>query len=359
MDNLAHTLVGAALGRAVGARRVPAAGWIGAVAANAPDWSEFLVGLRSVRGSFAYYAVHRGITHSFVGAMIETVGIAVAVWGLVSLWGRRRGIHTSPGWIVALVGVAVSSHVYLDWQGSYGLRPFLPWSGRWYYADWVAIVDPLYWLVPLVALAWGAARHWRDLIPCVLLSGLITVILLRADGVAPWLRAASLAILALGVLGWVAHWFGVARRNRAAAWAVVLLALYAGAQGIASRAAKRDAQRAAVARFGPLARSAALTRIGAPFQWSPIMASADSVAGSGWAISRNLTDPWVRRALSESPTGRAFGDFARFLAAEVDSTGNGVMVTLRDTRYALPPATGWGVVRVEFPASASRGMAPD
>jgi len=30
MDNLAHTLVGAALGRAVGGRELPASGWIGA-----------------------------------------------------------------------------------------------------------------------------------------------------------------------------------------------------------------------------------------------------------------------------------------------------------------------------------------
>jgi len=43
MDNLAHTLVGAALGRAVADRKAPAAGWIGAIAGNAPDWSELLV----------------------------------------------------------------------------------------------------------------------------------------------------------------------------------------------------------------------------------------------------------------------------------------------------------------------------
>ena len=359
MDNLAHALVGAALGRAVAGRRVPAAGWIGAIAANAPDWSEFLVGFRPERGSSAYYSMHRGITHSFVGAVVETVGIAAVTWGLTALWRRKRGLSVSPGWIVALVGVAVVSHLYLDWQGSYGLRPFLPWSGHWTYADWVAIVDPLFWLIPLVALAWGAERHWRDLIPFVLLTALITVLLLRADGVATWLCVASCSIIVIGAVGWVAHWFGGARRSRAGAGAIALLAVYAGAQGIASRTAKRDAQRAAVTRFGPLARSAALTRVGTPFQWSPILASADSVAGPDWTIPRHLNDPWVQRALSESPTGRAFGDFARFLAAEVDSTPNGVTVTLRDARYALPPETGWGVITVEFATSASRGVAPD
>ena len=360
MDNLAHTLVGAALGRAVAARRVPAAAWIGAIAANAPDWSEFLIGFRPERGTSAYYTMHRGITHSFAGAVIETVAIAAVAWGLVSLWRRKHGIAVSPAWIVALVGATVLSHLYMDWQGSYGLRPFLPWSGHWYYADWVAIVDPLYWLIPLVALAWGAERHWRDLIPLVLLAALISVLLvIRANDVAPWLLVGSFAVLAIGAVGWVDHWFGVVRRGRAGAWAIALLAAYAGAQGIASRGAKADAQRVAVARFGSRAQSAALTRIGTPFQWSPILASADSVAGPGWAIPRHLNDPWVRRALSESPNGRAFGDFARFLAAEVDSAPSGVTVTLRDARYALPPETGWGVITVEFATSASRGVAPD
>jgi inner membrane protein len=359
VDNLAHALVGAALGRAVADRRVPASGWIGAIAANAPDWSEFLIGFRPERGSSAYYSMHRGITHSFFGAVIETMGIAAVMWGLTTLWRRKRGMSVSPGWILALVGVAVVSHLYLDWQGSYGLRPFLPWSGRWTYADWVAIVDPLYWLLPLVALAWGAERHWRDLIPYVLLAALITVLLVRADGVATWLRVACFSIVTIGTVGWVTHWFGVSRRQRAAAWAIALLAVYAGAQGIASQTAKRDAQRAAVARFGSRAQSAALTRIGTPFQWTLILASADSVAGPDWAIARHLNDPWVRRALSESPSGRAFGDFARFLAAEVDSAPTGVTVTLRDARYALPPETGWGVITVEFPTSASRGGAPD
>jgi membrane-bound metal-dependent hydrolase YbcI (DUF457 family) len=359
VDNLAHALVGAALGRAVAARRVPASGWIGAIAANAPDWSELVIG-RNIRGSVGYYGFHRSITHSFVGAVIETVGIAALVWVFVTLGQRKRGIPVSLGWIVALVGVTVLSHLYLDWQGSYGLRPFLPWSGHWYYADWVAIVDPLYWLIPLVALAWGAERHWRDLVPIVLLAALICVLLLlRAAEAATWLLVVSYSIIAIGAVGWVAHWFGVARRQRAAAWAIALLAVYAGAQGIASRGAKADAQRAAVARFGSRAQSAALTRIGIPFQWPHILASADSVAGPDWAIPRHLNDPWVRRALSESPNGRAFGDFARFLAAEVDSAPTGITVTLRDARYALPPETGWGVITVEFATSASRGVARD
>jgi len=361
VDNLAHTLVGAALGRAVGAGRVPAAGWIGAVAANAPDWSEFLLGFWPRRGSIAYYTLHRGITHSLFGAAVSSVAIAFAVWLLLAALRRpgdlKDGRPVSPpriGILAMLVSAAVVSHLYMDWQGSYGVRLLLPWNTTWYYADWVAIVDPFFWLVPLVALAWGSERHWRDLLPIVLLAALIGWIVLRADAVPVWLRVGCGVPLALGAVGWVQHWFGVAARRRVSALALLTLACYGGAQGVASAPVKAAARRAAVTRFGPDAEWAALTRIGHPFAWEPIIASRDSVAGPSWVLPRQLDDPRVRHVLQETPPGRALSEFARFLTATVDSGPAGVVVTLRDARYARPPATGWGVVTVPLPVDAPR-----
>ncbi|PYP44534.1 MAG: hypothetical protein DMD42_07720 [Gemmatimonadetes bacterium] len=167
MDNLAHTLVGAALGRAVAGRELPAAGWVGAIAGNAPDWAELLLqpAAWTARAGGEYLVYHRGITHSFVGAGVEIVALTGLFGLLMRLWARRAG-STPPSWrwVAACVTVSVASHLYLDWQGSYGLRPFLPWSGRWYYADWVAIVDPFFWAVPLVALAWGARPRSRRVV---------------------------------------------------------------------------------------------------------------------------------------------------------------------------------------------------
>jgi membrane-bound metal-dependent hydrolase YbcI (DUF457 family) len=355
VDNLAHTLVGAALGRAIGARRVPAAGWIGAVAANAPDWAEFLIGFRPDRGSLAYYELHRGVTHSFIGAAIETAGIIAVLLGVFALVHRRGGRVAPLGPMVVVVAVGVASHLYLDWQGSYGLRPFLPWSGRWYYADWVAIVDPLYWLLPLVAIGWGAERHWRDLIPLLLVAALVIGLLwVRTDVVVTPLRLTCYAVVVVGAVGWVRHWFGVVGRQRAAVIGLVVLALYAGVQAIASVPVKAAIRRAATARFGARAQSAALTRVGMPFQWNAMFASPDTVAGSDWALPRHLDDSHVERALRDEPAARAFAEFARFLVAEVDSGPAGVAVTFRDTRFALPPATGWGVVTISLPTGASR-----
>lgn len=353
MDNLAHTLVGAALGRVVAGKRVPAAGWIGAVVANAPDWTEPLIGFRPDRGGLAYYVWHRGITHSFLGAAVETVALTSALWGLFTLLRRRWGVRpVSLGVLTALVAVAVASHLYMDWQGSYGLRPLLPWSAQWYYADWVAIADPMFWLIPLVGLAWGAERHWRDLVPCILVAALVLLGALLVDSAASWLRWLCPTMVTIGAVGWVRHWFGVVARRRVAALSLVVLVAYAAAQALASVSAKRAVHRSAVARFGASAAWAALTRVGTPFEWEPMYASRDTVAGQGWALPRHLDDPRVLRALQETSAGRALAGFARFLVVEVDSGPRGVTVTLRDARYARTGTQGWGVVTVPLPPSA-------
>ena len=79
-----------------------------------------------------------------------------------------------------------------------------------------------------------------------------------------------------------------------------------------------------------------------------LYASADSVAEPDWAVARHLDDPAVARALRDTPQGRAMAQFARFLTAEVDSSGPGVVVYLRDARYARAARDGWGVVAVRM-----------
>jgi membrane-bound metal-dependent hydrolase YbcI (DUF457 family) len=353
MDNLAHTLVGAVLGRAVGDGRVPRPALVGAIAANAPDWAEFLIGFRGRRAD--YYTMHRGITHSFLGAAVEIAAISLLV-GAATWWrARRQDGAPSPAWrwIGLCVGATVLSHLLMDWQGSYGLRPFLPWSGRWYYGDWVAIVDPFFWLVPLLALAWGAPRHWRPLLLVAAVGVPMTVLVLRAPQAAPWLKSAYCLLCLIGAVGWMRHWFGagIAARRLAATAALIALGAYTAAQALASIPAQAAARRAAVSRLGPGAQGAGLTVVGHPFTWERIFASADSVAGEGWAVPRRLSDPRVRAALATSQ-GRALSGFARFLVAEVDpgppEEGGGVTVLLRDARYSRRGRSGWAVVAIRM-----------
>ena len=60
-------------------------------------------------------------------------------------------------------------------------------------------------------------------------------------------------------------------------------------------------------------------------------------------------DPAVRAALT-TPQGHAIAQFARFLAAAVDSSGGGVAVSLWDVRYHAPGsgARGWSGVQVRL-----------
>src|SRR5712691_5061021 len=181
MDNIAHTLVGAALGRAVADRRASYPALIGAFAANLPDMLERVIAPSG--RPFDYLTMHRAITHSLVGAAVQIALLTLAVGGAAAWWARRRGRDApSWGWILALIATTVSSHLVMDWQGSYGLRPFLPWSGRWYYGDWVAIVDPFFWLVPLVALVWGERpRVWLLLLFGSALAGCVGLVVFYTD----------------------------------------------------------------------------------------------------------------------------------------------------------------------------------
>jgi membrane-bound metal-dependent hydrolase YbcI (DUF457 family) len=351
MDNLAHALVGAALGRAVADRHVARAGLIGVVAANAPDWTELFIGLPGSRAD--YLVLHRGITHSLLGAAVEVVALTLLIGGVfraIAWWRRRAGrsVTVPPWrWLLACVGVAVLSHLYMDWQGSYGWRPFLPWSNTWYYLDWVAIVDPFFWLLPLIVLTWGAERHWTPLAAACVVGGTFTLFVFRAsDLVAPWVLAVYAAVCVVAIVGWVRYWFGPVARQRAAILGLVVVALYAGAQGIAAAARKAEIRGLAGRRFGAGATSAALANIGRPFTWEAIYASPDTVAGDDWRLARHLRHPAVTRALRETPEGRAMGRFARFLVAEVDTTNQ--TIYLRDARYARGGRDAWAVVRVRM-----------
>ncbi|MFN2572438.1 MAG: metal-dependent hydrolase, partial [Gemmatimonadales bacterium] len=204
MDNLAHALVGAALGRAVADRHVARAGLIGIVAANAPDWTEFFIGLPGTRAD--YLTLHRGITHSMIGACIEILALVLLIGGAWRVW--RRSTAPPWRWLAACIGAAVLSHLYMDWQGSYGWRPFLPWNATWYYLDWVAIVDPFFWLIPLIALAWGTERHWTPLLGALVVGGACALLIVRAhDFVALWVMIVYGILTVIAVIGWIQYWF--------------------------------------------------------------------------------------------------------------------------------------------------------
>src|SRR3954470_12648667 len=145
VDNLTHSLVGLAAAKAGLGRLSPYATVVCVAAANLPD-----ADIVALAGGPSYYlANHRGITHSIVGALALGVlfpALFVAVERLVARASGREPRARLWGLMLCSL-LLIASHPLLDWTNSYGVRPFLPWDGRWIYGDILFVVDPWVWLV--------------------------------------------------------------------------------------------------------------------------------------------------------------------------------------------------------------------
>lgn len=155
MDNLCHTLAGAALAECGFTQRTRFATAAMAIGANIPDVDV----LALFAGSLIGLESRRGLTHGIP---------ALALWpfvvvGGVILWARlvRRGSTQPMLPRVLLLGaaIAVVSHPLLDWLNTYGVRFLMPFSERWFYGDTLFIVDLV--LLALFGSGWWLARRNR------------------------------------------------------------------------------------------------------------------------------------------------------------------------------------------------------
>jgi len=142
LEPITHFLTGACLGRAGLNRKTALATLTLTLAAEAPD----LDVLSRFGGPAFGFAHHRGFTHSFLGLPLDAavvVGFVYLVW---RLRGRKlKDPNLPPRWgllflYACLAGV---SHILLDFTNNYGVRPFWPFSERWYSWDIVFIFEPI------------------------------------------------------------------------------------------------------------------------------------------------------------------------------------------------------------------------
>jgi len=140
MDNVCHSLAGAAIAQTGFARRLPRATLLAVIAANIPD-----VDALTYLGSDNAFAVsfRRGWTHGIPALVVWSVLLAV----VFARWTKRKPLDYLP-----LAAIAVVSHPSLDWLNTYGVRFFMPFSNTWYYGDTLFIVDLV--LIALFALGW-------------------------------------------------------------------------------------------------------------------------------------------------------------------------------------------------------------
>jgi inner membrane protein len=155
MDNVCHTLVGAALGEAGLKRgsRFGAAALM--ISANIPDLDVLVFATDTSPVSF-----RRGWTHGIVAQIALPILVTATFW-LLDRRRPRRHDDAQPfriGWLLLLSYVGVYSHVFLDYLNNYGVRLLTPFDWRWFYGDAVFIIDPWLWLV-LGLGVWLARRR--------------------------------------------------------------------------------------------------------------------------------------------------------------------------------------------------------
>ncbi|MDA1095590.1 MAG: metal-dependent hydrolase [Acidobacteria bacterium] len=143
MDNICHTLVGAACAEAGLKRSTRFGAATLMIAANLPDLDVlvFATDMPSV-------AFRRGWTHGVLAQLLLPLLLALVMMA-VGRW--RRGDRGAPGAdgraLVLLAYVGVLSHVGLDYLNTYGIRLLMPFSGRWFYGDTLFIIDPWLWIL--------------------------------------------------------------------------------------------------------------------------------------------------------------------------------------------------------------------
>lgn len=150
MEPVTHLLFGAAMGRAGLNRKTALATATLTLAAEAAD----LDVISRFGGSAFGLNHHRGFTHSFLGIPLVAAVVVAFIYLVWRLRGRKtRNPNLPPRWglLFAFACLAGLGHLLLDFTNNYGVRPFWPFSERWYSWDIVFIVEP----VLLVALTLG------------------------------------------------------------------------------------------------------------------------------------------------------------------------------------------------------------
>jgi inner membrane protein len=154
MDNLCHTLAGAAFGEAGLKKHTRFGNATLMIAANLPDL-DVLVFATSVPS----VAFRRGWTHGPLAHVLLPIGLtAITLLVARALPARDGGAPARALWLLLLSCVGVWSHVLLDLLNPYGLRILAPFSWQWFYGDTLFIIDPWLWLA-LGAGIWVARRR--------------------------------------------------------------------------------------------------------------------------------------------------------------------------------------------------------
>jgi inner membrane protein len=324
VEPLTHFLTGACLGRAGFNRTTALATLTMTLGAEAADIDI----LAYLKGSTFGFAHHRGFTHTFLGVPFVAAAVLLLVWIIYRIrqrfrkdeeghaaWLRRRGLPETPRWgvLYGLACIAGLVHILLDFTNNYGIRPFEPFSYRWYAWDIVFIFEPLLYVFLIGGLVLPA------------LFGLINE---EIGSRTRKPRGAIGAVVALVLM--VALW-GVRDFQHRHALAAMNDRLYQGVEAI---------------------RTGAFPYPGNPFHWAGVAETetffenmeVDSLHGEvdprGRSVVRYKPEETpITLSAKSSYLGRAYLDWARFPLVEVENREAPVksyLVRFMDLRFMYP-----------------------
>ena len=315
MDNVCHTLVGAALAESGLGRRTSLGFATLLIGANLPD----LDALAYLESPLAALEWRRGWSHGLLAMALLPLLLTLFIIAIDRLGRRmRRAVlptEVRAGQILLLSGIAILSHPLLDLLNTYGVRWLIPWNGRWSYGDSLFIIDPWLWLV----LGGGviASRRRRRA---------------RERHVIPEVPA-----------------------RRALLFGVVYIAAMALSGAVAERLVARE--------FRALGGGGISDVMAGPVAVTPfarhVVVRQDSVYRTGtfrWFEQPHVDPAGVRTypairpadpavaAAAASPDGRRFLTWARFPTFSVERAPAGDVVHIVDLRYANRPGVSFGTV---------------
>ncbi len=289
MDNLCHTLAGAAMGEAGLKRRTRFGNAALMISANVPDLDVLVFATDT-----SSLAFRRGWTHGVAAQLILPVAVAAGLAALAHVRPARPGappLRVVPLLLLAYAGLY--SHLLLDYLNNYGVRLLAPIDWRWFYGDSLFIIDPWLWLL---------------------------------FGIGVWLSRRR-------------------RTTRPARWALTLAVCYIAAMGVSTAVARTIVSDAWRARAGAAPRALMV----GPRPMTPLTREVILDAGDRYEAGvfdwRTRDVRWEAVAIPKNdrlapvvsargdPAAQGFLVWSRFPFWEVERTPAGSRVVLRDVRF--------------------------
>lgn len=372
MDNLTHSLIGLAAAKAGLEKLSPGTTTLCVIAANSPDFD--IVAL-IVGGRWTYLQHHRGITHSIVGALALALALPLVFYlgdQIIARLRKRAPTVKLTGLVVASI-IATATHPFMDWTNNYGMRFLLPWSPRWFYGDFVFIIDPSIWIILGGAAFLLTSKTKKQVVVWALLALIPSYLVLLGPSAPRDIIHATVAralwIMALVVLVTLyRRKIGAMLGARVAIAALAIVTIYLGGLAFAHFLGLRQAQTVAAgiaaANGEQVVKLAAMPTVANPIEW--VCALETNRASYRFSVSV-LRSGMLPSSLSrfEKPTGveaqavaeaerdyrsQVFLGFSRFPAVSVvgEDCATQTLVQFADIRYT-EPGRGRGTFSLEVP----------